>query len=46
MMLTEKLRILYKNLQIIHSQFFTDRLILFYIRYNSKIYLFMVFSFE
>jgi hypothetical protein len=31
----------YENLQIIRSQFFTDKLIFVYIRYNSNIYWFI-----
>ena len=31
----------YENLQILRSQFFTDKLILVYIRYNSNIYWFI-----
>jgi hypothetical protein len=38
-MLTEKLQITntYENLQIVQSQFFTDKLIFVYIRSNSNI---------
>jgi hypothetical protein len=31
----------YENLQIVWSQFFTDKLIFIYIRYNSNIYWFI-----
>jgi len=31
----------YENLQIVQSQFFTDKLIFVYIRYNSNIYWFI-----
>jgi hypothetical protein len=31
----------YENLQIVRSQFFTDKLIFIYIRYNSNIYWFI-----
>ncbi len=31
----------YENLQIVQSQFFTDKLIFIYIRYNSNIYWFI-----
>ncbi len=31
----------YENLQIVWSQFFTDKLIFVYIRYNSNIYWFI-----
>ncbi len=31
----------YENLQIVRSQFFTDKLIFIYIQYNSNIYWFI-----